>query len=491
MALRRYGYGDAQSAVDTVNPVAKANRVEYRRGPLTEWYVNGPLGLEQGFTIRERLRPELRRANHGQRQTTSASMLTIALALTGDLAVRVDRESKSLTLINTLGSPTLRYTGLGAHDAKGNELLTWMEVRGGELRLRVDDAGALYPVVFDPVVQLAELTASDGASSDDFGASAAISGDTVVVGAPEGYPEVSGPGAIYIFVRPSNGWANMTQTAKLTASDGVTGDLLGSSVSIDGGTIVAGAPNAAVGSNQLQGAVYLFVEPAGGWVDMTETAKLTASDGAYQDNLGLSTSISGNTVVAGAPGANSLSGAAYVFVKPPSGWADMSQRAKLTTSEGQADGELGWSVSVSGKTIAAGAPAIINTLFPGAAYVYVRPASGWANTTQTGTLTASDGQAGDRLGYSVAIDGDTVLAGAPFATTFGQPGSEQGAAYVFVEPSSGWTNGTQTAKLTAGNGQVGDQLGRSVSMSIKAAVAGAWRANNLQGRVYVYLKPPN
>jgi hypothetical protein len=89
------------------------------------------------------------------------------------------------------------------------------------------------------------------------------------------------------------------QLAKLTTSDGAAFDYSGYSVA-SGDTVVVGAPLATIGSNIVQGAAYVFVKPASGWADMTQAAKLTASDGGVRDTFGLSVSISGNTVVAGA-----------------------------------------------------------------------------------------------------------------------------------------------------------------------------------------------
>jgi hypothetical protein len=105
----------------------------------------------------------------------------------------------------------------------------------------------------------------------------------------------------------------MTQTAKLTASDGMEFDELGSAVATSGHTVVAGARFATVGRNFGQGAAYVFVEPASGWVDMAQTAKLTASDGVAGAELGSAVATSGNTVMAGGSGANQRQGATYVF----------------------------------------------------------------------------------------------------------------------------------------------------------------------------------
>ena len=101
----------------------------------------------------------------------------------------------------------------------------------------------------------------------------------------------------------SGGWTNATQAAKLTASDGAADDFLGVSVGVAGNTIVADAPYDLVGANSHEGAVYVFVEPAGGWANGTQTAKLTSSDGAANDEFGYSVAVSGATIVAGAPSA--------------------------------------------------------------------------------------------------------------------------------------------------------------------------------------------
>jgi hypothetical protein len=148
-----------------------------------------------------------------------------------------------------------------------------------------------------PWVQMAKLTGSGQA----FFGPASISGDTVVVGHPTGTVQENA----YVFVKPPGGWKNMAQVAILTPSDQPTNFAL--SVSISGDTIAIGAP----GANQGAGAVYVYVKPASGWQDMTETAKLTSSDG--QSALGNSVSLSGNTIVAGAPGAF-YSGAGAAFV---------------------------------------------------------------------------------------------------------------------------------------------------------------------------------
>jgi hypothetical protein len=318
-------------------------------------------------------------------------------------------------------------------------------------------------------MQVAKLTASTDQGGQLVGTSVAIDGDTVVVGYPYVYTG-TGAGEALVFVKPGKGWTNLTQTAVLVPSDGKAGDYFGIAVAVQRDVIVVGSTQDQYNPGG-PGAAYVFVKPAGGWKgQLTETAKLMASDGMKGDSLGSSVSISGNTIVAGAPGSYpfSTSGATYVFVEPASGWKNVTETAKLIASDGASADEFGYSVSLDGKSLVAGAP---NNQGRGAAYVFVEPAGGWKDATQTAKLTASDGTKNDSLGYSVSIAGNTVATGDPSAPV----GSNQneGAAYVFVEPAGGWKNMTQTAKLTEADGEARDLLGSSVTISGSVIAAGA------------------
>jgi hypothetical protein len=331
--------------------------------------------------------------------------------------------------------------------------------------------------------QLAELTPSTRAKNDWFGISVAMSGNTVVVGDFDANIETFG--TVDVFVKPASGWANMTQTATLSSSDNGVG--FGTSVAISGDIIVVGAANTSNFNKQsTPGAVYVFVKPASGWQNMTETLKLTASDGMNGDAFGNSVSISGTTIAVGAFFVNNFSGRVYVFTCTSHG---CTQAAELSASD--SDGildYLGCSVAVSGNTVVAGSYGHNN--FEGSAYVYVEPAGGWADMTETAELTTSNGKGGDNLGFAVAISSGTVVAGAPGAFSY------YGAAYVFVEPATGWTT---TSNFTAGLGAPDaiqyDSFGQSVGINEngKAIVVGAPGANvgaNLeQGAVYAYVPP--
>ena len=495
MKLVGYGYGALLQAVGAAEPQAEANRVEYRRGEVTEWYVNGPLGLEQGFTV---ARAPVVEGREGREP------LSIALALGGGWRVEVDGDGQGARLVDrdSGGERVLRYRGLVAHDGRGRELRAWVEAEGERLWLRVDDAGAEYPVVVDPFIEQAKLTASDGAAADQFGISVGISGDVVVVGAvTHDVGANANQGSAYVFVKPPGGWGNMTETAKLTASDGMAHDAFGASVAISGDTVVVGAYQDDVGSNMNQGSAYVFVKPLGGWAGtMTETAKLLASDGAANDQFGASVAISADTVVVGADrddvGPNANQGSAYVFVKPLGGWAGtMTETAKLTASDGAGGDYFGYSAAVFGDTVVVGAPLddAPNT-DQGSAYVFVKPPGGWAGTmTETAKLIASDGAANDSFGAAIAISLDVVAVGAPGATIGAN--LYQGAVYVFVKPIGGWTGmPTESAKLIASDGAADDSFGWSVGVSMSTVVVGVpWAQvgnfNAGQGALYLFKEP--
>jgi FG-GAP repeat len=263
------------------------------------------------------------------------------------------------------------------------------------------------------MTQTAKLTASDGLPGDEFG-TVGISGSTVVVGAREApFHGTSGPGKAYIFVKPRTGWTDMTQTALLTAADGAPHDLFGLAAAISGNTAVVVSPVRHGGP----GAAYVFAEPSGGWRNMTQNAELSTSDGVYP----FAVSISRNAVVAGAQYANNSQGALYVFVKHLSGWIDMTETAKLTG--GKYALSFGLSVAFSANTIVGGAPDTHTRR--GAAYVFVKPARGWKTTSRfTSVIVPGDGMA-DEFGNSVAISGNTIAVGAPAANR------PHGAAFVF------------------------------------------------------------
>ena len=264
-----------------------------------------------------------------------------------------------------------------------------------------------------------------------------------MIGAPQDDDNGYSSGSAYIFERDGLGHWNEVQ--KLTASDGAEGDWFGRSVSISGDYAVIGA-RYDDDNGSFSGSAYVFErDGAGNWL---EVQKLTASDGNPYDKFGLSVSISGDYAVIGAyldDDNGSSSGSAYVFERDGAG--NWSERAKLTASDGAASDSFGYSVSISGEYAVIGARYDDdNGSFSGSAYVFERGEFG--NWSETGKLTACDGEEQDRFGYSVSISGDDALIGA-----WGDDdnGSSSGSAYVYkIQPGPvclGDTNGDLIVNL--------------------------------------------
>jgi hypothetical protein len=254
-------------------------------------------------------------------------------------------------------------------------------------------------------LQQVRLSTGNAAAGARFGFSAALAGDTALIGAPG---TNGGAGAVYVFVRSGASWR---QQARLSAGDATAGGQFGFSVAFAGDTALVGAP----GANGGAGAAYAFVRRGTRW---SQQARLNAGDSLAGDELGTAVSLSGDTALVGAGAPfNTHAGAAYVFRRDGTRWR---QQARLTASDGAAGDQFGLSVALSGGTAMVGAP--FNTR-AGAAYVFVRSGTGWRQQVK---LTASDGAAGDQFGLFVALSGATGLVGAPGKNT------STGVTYVFV-----------------------------------------------------------
>lgn len=270
------------------------------------------------------------------------------------------------------------------------------------------------------------LIASDGAANDRFGYSVAIDGERAIVGAADDNVGSShDQGSAYVFLRSGTAW---NEEAKLTG-DTNGGDEFGSSVAISGLTVVVGS----IGDLTRAGAVYVFVKGT----TWTRQQKLVANDGVQGDAFGFQrcVAISGETIIVGArfadSGTNEAQGAAYIYTRSGSTW---TQQQKLTAPDGVAYAEFGLSVAIDGETAVVGAwRDIIGGVIKGSAYVFVRSGIFW---TFQQKLTASDGQDGDRFARSVGIDGETVIVGLePSVFLSSRPGS----AYIFVRNGNNWT----------------------------------------------------
>ncbi len=332
----------------------------------------------------------------------------------------------------------------------------------------------------------ARLLASDGTAGDVFGLSVAVSGNTAVVGAyREQIGSAQDQGAAYVFERSGSQWV---QTAKLTAADGEANDRFGTSVAIEGDTVVVGAFDDDFGSSVNQGSAYVFTRTGTAW---TQRAKLSAFDGESNDSFGISVAISGDTIVVGAygdnVGSNPDQGSAYVFVGSGATWTLQTQLTTPPAHAGVAD-NFGVSVSLSRSgtvtrvLIGAYSDDVGANVDQGAAYVWFRTGTTWAFEQQ---ITASDGAPGDRFGLSVSLSANAAIIGA-YLDDVGT-NVDQGSAYVFTRSPTNWT---QHSRLVAADGAAGDLFGIDVaiagSLALVGASAGDAGAIADQGTAYVF-----
>jgi len=310
----------------------------------------------------------------------------------------------------------------------------------------------------DAWTEQAKITASDGKTWDSFGFSVAISGDYAVVGAHRNDDAGTDSGSAYIFKRNGTEW---TEQAKITASDGAANDYLGRSVAISGDLAVVGA-NGDDDAGKYTGSAYIFKRDGDSW---TEQAKITASDCAADDHFGRNVAISGEYVVVGAHGnddTGSASGSTYIFKRNETGWTEQD---KITASDGAADDNFGISVAISGDLAVVGANGDDDAgSYSGSAYIFKRNGTEW---TEQAKITASDGAANDYLGRSVAISGDLAVVG---ANGDDDAGKYTGSAYIFKRDGDSWT---EQAKITASDCAADDHFGRNVAISGEYVVVGA------------------
>ena len=508
--LTSYGWGADQSLTGkprTISP--EGGRIVYEWDThLTEWYVNDTRGLEHGYTVSSR--PAL--------EDGASRSLELILEVRGCLEPVVSTDGRDVRFVDVEGASVLNYSGLTVFDADGQVLdANFSRIPRG-LHLRVDDHEARYPLTIDPIAQQAYIKASNTEAMDSFGSAVSISGDTVVVGARDEDSGASGvggdqannaspqSGAAYVFVRDGISW---TQQAYLKASNPNPSNFFGLSVSISGDTIVVGAPfesSDATGVNGNQsntsaptsGAAYVFVRDGDIW---SQEAYLKASNTGNNDNFGTSVAISNNTIAVGASfefsGSSGVNGdqsdngalgagAVYVYERTGDVW---SQGAYLKASNAQAVARFGFSVAISGDTIVVGSDSERSSATgvngdqssttaagAGAAYVFVRSGASWA---QQAYLKASNTDAEDFFGRSVAISGDVITVGAPGedSNARGVDGDgsnngaqESGAAYVFARSKGTWT---QQAYLKASNSDQDDQFGSSVLAQNNIVIVGA------------------
>jgi len=295
-----------------------------------------------------------------------------------------------------------------------------------------------------------------------FGTVISMDGNTMVVGAPEEDALAAYSGAAYLFVKVDGVW---NIQAKLLASDGDVGDRFGISVGLSDDTLVVGASMADAPTYQ-SGAAYVFRRIGSRW---SQAAKLVASDGSSSDHFGCSVAVDGHSIVVGASGEDTLgttAGAAYVFIESGGIW---SEQQKLTAGDGGPQDRFGTSVALDGETVLVGAPTHSgHGSFAGGAYVFTRSGGSWSEQQE---LLPAGLSPDDYFGWSVALEGDNAVAGAIFD-------DDEGAAYVFVRSGAVWS---QQQRLSDTGGMPDDEFGWSVAISGNTVVVGSFYDDHVGG----------
>jgi hypothetical protein len=520
-----WGFGEELTKVERRVPVVSAGGGQLRyqwtdrqNQQIEEWYRNDERGFEHGFTI-------------GERPGTSdgTAPLHLTLQIRGGLRPERSGDGKSIAFLRDSGEVAVNYSGLKVWDAAGRELpASFLTPGAEEIRIAIDERGAEYPLTVDPVAQQAYLKAPlHDLAGEEFGFAVAVSGDTVVVGAPSDDSESRGidqvpsytylysdSGAAFVFVRNGTTW---TQQAHLKSSNSWTADFFGSSVAIDKDTIVVGAPGESQATDGVDGdqcippgtppgpgcgradsfpvwtgptigAAYVFVRTGTTWVQQNYVKASNSEDG---DRFGTAVAIHRDTIIIGAnyeDSAASLngdqtdnsaadSGAAYVFLRSGTSWV---QQAYLKAAAPAPNDQFGLAVAVHNDTAVVGAVFQSDgAALSGAAFVFARNGTNWS---QQAMLKSPNPAVSDWFGFAVSVYDERIVVGA-----FGEDtnGTDSGAAYVFKRTGGVWS---QEAFLKAGDTDPDDSFGYNVAIQGEVVIVTAPNLNGLaEGTAYVFV----
>lgn len=423
-------------------PKVDRNRATVDHGVVEEWWLNGPLGLEHGFTIAERLSASVDDA------------LEINIAVEGSVVatdglggVRFARKGFSAGL---------RYNGLAVHDANGAAIPAEMLVRGTDVVLRIDERSAPYPIYVDPLLWIEEpkLVNSDSNDGTHFGDRLALGDDIAFIATPFQL------GNINVFERATS-WSE-TQIIDLPVFE--LGDM-----AVDGDTLI-------VGDIQLNGfgtgGAYVF-EPNGAGV-WSQTAVLDPMMSQGTDRAGAAVAVSGDEAFVGAPGNNKI----FHFRRDAMGvWTEL---ANFDAADTGMDDRFGCAAAIDGDYAIIGARRDDDLAANnGAAYIFERDSNGdWIEVQK---LLASDGELQQNFGVAVDIAGDYAIVGADL-NAFSS--AENGAAYIFERDGNGTWN--QVYKATP-SGPADDGFGYDVAMGDSYALVGT----EFGGTADVYERDPS
>ena len=381
-------------------------------------------------------------------ETASEDQFGISVAISGNLAISGAQQDDDVApnagaayIFERSGTLWLQRTKLVADDAKAGDLFGNTVAISGETVVigapGVDDAGpesgAAYVFTYlgDEWVQRAKLIGDDTSMFDHFGTAVAVHEDTALIGAHGKDEGAEDSGAAYIFVRNGVAWI---QQAKLAHQNAVPGDQFGHAVAIYGDNALIGAHRSdATGPDS--GAAYIFARNGGTW---NQDFELIPNDSGLGDEFGYAVDLTNGVAIIGAPKEDRSEpdmGAAYVFVETRTAWL---QQSKLTATEAEAEDEFGSAVAIHQDTAIVGAwkddhpvaDSRDNALEPlqidkGSAYSFLRDGLTWV---QKRRIVASGTNRSDLFGASVAIRGAFAIVG---AAGNDNAGDNAGSAFIY------------------------------------------------------------
>lgn len=336
----------------------------------------------------------------------------------------------------------------------------WLFVGAPEDGAFVDDAGAVhvYRFVGDAWTPFEIIASHDLQEFDDFGRSVSVDGDRLIVGAPGTDPVENNEGAAYVFEFNGETWGEVD---KLTADETNPGDRFGWDVSLQGDLVIVGAFGADIAENSA-GAAYAIRFDGDNWV---EEGILVAEDAASLAQLGRSVAVDGDRALVGAwqdDDFGFFTGSAYTFTFDGETW---SQEDKLVASDAAEFAWFGLDVDLDGAQAIVGAYGDgEGGLEAGAAYVFVLEGDTW---NEQAKLTAADAMPSAKFGWSVAIDGADAWVGAIHES---EAAPEAGAAYLYRYSGFGWV---ELEKFSSIDGAEGADLGASIDAELGQGVIGA------------------
>ncbi len=318
-----------------------------------------------------------------------------------------------------------------------------------------------------------KLIDSDGADSDGFGSAISVSGDYAVVGAIKDDDNGQDSGSAYIYHYNGTNWV---EQQKLIPPDGAAGDWFGYKASISGDNVIIGC----VGDDEdgnWSGSAYIYHYDGSSWI---QQQKLTSSDACADQYFGCFVSISGDYAVVGAygDGTNGVeSGSVYIFHFNGVNWVEQQ---KLLPSDGAAGDKFGIVTSINNDNVIVGAYADGDGTHTGSAYIFHYDGAIWFEQQK---LTPATLEPGDFFGIGVSIFEDRAIVGA-----LGDDDNinSAGAAYVYYFDGTTWI---EQQKLLASDGDEGDWLGYTVSITENYALLGANYDDQLgasSGSAYIY-----